>query len=212
MAAEDESDDWSHDYTEWAKDGPVLAEIGRALFSQPLDVKVRIPRKLAERTVASWEREDRGIGLPSPESPEQWRIRDRAASLSLIRLTIQRDDVEDGDDVVLPLHAWYVGNALDAADQDGFLDSFPRPPRSEWLTDPAFGSRDSLDSVETMMVEVLLFGAKPGGSTRRRASPCSLVDGLRCILRRNREDLGRGLPMDGCRTGRVPSPKDSTTT
>ncbi len=67
MEPEDESYDWTDDYEEWSKDGPVLAEIGRILFSQNLDVQVRIPRSLAEQAVASWEREDTGISLPSPE-------------------------------------------------------------------------------------------------------------------------------------------------
>ena len=121
MATEDENEDWTDDYDEWAKDGLVLAEIGRALFSQNLDVQVRIPRQLADRAVASWEREDTGIGLPSPESPEQQRIRHRSATLSLIGLSVQQFGVEDGDEVVLPLYAWYAGDALNAADEDGGL-------------------------------------------------------------------------------------------
>ena len=74
MTAEDQSDDWSHDYEEWAKDSPVLAELGRVLLAQDLEVRVRIPRQLAGQAVASWEREDTGIGLQSPESPMQRRI------------------------------------------------------------------------------------------------------------------------------------------
>jgi hypothetical protein len=70
------------DYTQWAEDGRVLAQIGRVLFSQPLRVSVRIPRHLAEEAVASWVRDDSGENLPSPESPEQSAIRDRAATLS----------------------------------------------------------------------------------------------------------------------------------
>jgi hypothetical protein len=60
-------------YAQWAEDGPVLAEIGRALFSQHLDVQVRIPRELAQKALASWERDDSGGVLPKPESPEQWK-------------------------------------------------------------------------------------------------------------------------------------------
>jgi hypothetical protein len=129
MTPEDQSDDWSHDYEEWAKDGPVLAELGRVLFAQDLEVRVRIPRQLAERAVASWEREDTGIGLPSPESPKQRRIRDRSATLSLIGLSISNAGVQEGDDVVLLLDSWYVGNALDAADQEDLLPG--TKPRSK---------------------------------------------------------------------------------
>jgi len=59
--------------------------------------------------------------LPSPESPNQSAARDRAATLSLIGLSIQLDGVEDGDDVVVELDAWFVGNALNAVDDDGLL-------------------------------------------------------------------------------------------
>jgi hypothetical protein len=47
--------------------------------------------------------------------------RDRAATLSLIGQSIQRDGVEDGNDVLLPLDAWHVGNALNAAEQENLL-------------------------------------------------------------------------------------------
>jgi hypothetical protein len=99
----------------------VLAQVGRALFSQPLKIRVLIPRLLAEQAVASWERDESGTELPSPESREQAAVRDRAATLSLIGLSIQIGGVEDGDNVALDLDAWYIGHALDAADEDGFL-------------------------------------------------------------------------------------------
>ena len=49
MTAEDQSDDWSHDYEEWAKDSPVLAELGRVLLAQDLEVRVRIRGSLPDR-------------------------------------------------------------------------------------------------------------------------------------------------------------------
>jgi hypothetical protein len=72
------------DYAQWAEDGGVLAQIGRSLSSQLLTVSVSIPRDLAKEAVDSWEREDSGGVVPSPESPGQATIRDRAATLSLI--------------------------------------------------------------------------------------------------------------------------------
>jgi len=118
------------DYAQWAEDGQVLAQIGRSLFSQRLKVSVRIPRHLAKEAVDSWERESSGEDLPSPESPAQSAIRDRGATLSLIGLSVQRDGVEDDDHVVVDLDAWFIGNALNAADQDELLGDV-RPPPSD---------------------------------------------------------------------------------
>lgn len=118
-----------NDYAQWAGDGQVLAQIGRSLFAQRLTVSVRIPRRLAKLAVDSWERDGSGEDLPSPESPQQSALRDRAATLSLIGLSIQRDGVEDGDEVVVDMDAWFVGNALNAADQDELLrDVLPPCP------------------------------------------------------------------------------------
>ena len=115
------------DYSQWAQDGKVLAQIGRVLFSQPRRVSVRIPRHLAEEAVASWERDSSGQDLSSRESPDQSAIRHRGATLSLIGLSVQRDGVEDGDDVVVDLDAWFMGDALNAADQDDLLRDVPPP-------------------------------------------------------------------------------------
>jgi hypothetical protein len=116
------------DYMQWAEDGHVLAQIGRSLFSQRRTVSVSIPRHLATAAVDGWERDDSGENLPSSESPEQAAVRDRGASLALIGLSIQRDGVEEGDEVVVELDAWFVGNALNAADQDDLLTDLINPP------------------------------------------------------------------------------------
>jgi hypothetical protein len=115
------------DFAQWAVDGEVLAQLGRSLFSQRLKVSVRIPKHLAKEAVDSWERDDSG-NLPSPESPEQATIRDRAATLGLIGLSVQQDGLEDGEEVVVDLDAWFVGNALNAADQDNLLRDVLPPP------------------------------------------------------------------------------------
>jgi hypothetical protein len=115
------------DYAQWTEDGEALAQLGRSLFSQRLKVSVRIPKHLAKEAVDSWERDDSG-NLPSPESPAQAAIRDRAATLGLIGLSVQQDGVEDGDEIVVDLEAWNVGNALNAADQDNLLRDVLPPP------------------------------------------------------------------------------------
>ena len=117
-----------NDYTQWAADGQVLAQIGRSLFSQARTVSVRIPKHLAAAAVEGWERDDSGGALPSPESPEQSAIRDRGASLALIGLAIREVGVDDGDEVVVDLDSWFVGNALTAADQDDLLKDLTNPP------------------------------------------------------------------------------------
>lgn len=117
------------DYAQWAVDGEVLAQVGRSLFTQRRKVSVRIPKHLAREAVKSWERDDSG-NLPSPESAEQAAIRDRAATLGLIGLSVQQDGVEDGDELVVELDAWFVGNALNAADQDNLLRDV-LPPSSD---------------------------------------------------------------------------------
>jgi len=116
------------DYTQWTDDGHVLSQIGRSLYSQRRTVTVRIPKLLAVAAVESWERDDSGGALPSPESPEQSAVRDRGASLALIGLTIQEAGVDEGDEVVVDLDAWFVGNALTAADQDDLLKDLIHPP------------------------------------------------------------------------------------
>jgi hypothetical protein len=116
------------DYTQWAQDGEVLAQIGRSLFPQRRTVSVRIPRDLAAAAVEGWERDDSGGNLPSPESPEQSATRDRGASLALIGLASQQGGVEDGGEVVVDLDAWFVGNALNAADQDDLLKDLINAP------------------------------------------------------------------------------------
>jgi hypothetical protein len=42
-------------------------------------------------------------------------------------LSIQQDGVEEGDEVVVELDAWFVGNALNAADQDDLLTDLINP-------------------------------------------------------------------------------------
>lgn len=102
-------------YEVWGKDADTLEEIGRELLGQVTRVSVRLPRVLAEAAVASWDREDGDEELPA-ETSEQWATRDRAATLSLIGLSIADRGVWEGGEVVVDLDAWFIGNALQAAD------------------------------------------------------------------------------------------------
>jgi hypothetical protein len=113
------------DYAQWNRDGAVLAEIGHALFRQSLGVSVRLPRQLAEAAVASCDRESSDQPLPD-ETSNQTATRKRAAALALIGLSVQNASVEEGDDVV-ELDAWFIGQALDAAEQEGLIV----PPSTE---------------------------------------------------------------------------------
>ena len=102
-------------YEVWGKDADTLAEIGRELLGQVRRVRVRLPRALAEAAVASWNRKDPDEELPA-ETPEQRTTRDRAATLSLIGLSIADGGVWAADEVVVDLDAWFIGNALQAAE------------------------------------------------------------------------------------------------
>ncbi len=119
------------DFERWQSDGRALAEIGRALFPQRLVVRVRVPRDLVAQAIESWEREEPAHSLnhPGNESPEERQARHRSATLALIGCSANEGGELDGDDVVVELDAWFVGSALDAADEDGLLRDAPPPPR-----------------------------------------------------------------------------------
>ena len=78
------------------------------------DVEVRVPRALADKAVAAWERDEEGS--PDPEDSEQRLQRHRAGSLALIGLCIVNDGRSDGDEVVVGLQLGLIGDALYAAD------------------------------------------------------------------------------------------------
>jgi hypothetical protein len=83
-------------------------------------VTVTIPKTLAEKAVQAWERDDQGE--PGDETHEEGLARTRAGTLALIGLTIQERGRWEDDHVVTELDSWYVGNALDAADDAGMID------------------------------------------------------------------------------------------
>jgi hypothetical protein len=114
------------DYSRWAEDADVLARIGQHLFGQPTRVIVRLPRDLADEARARWQRDGDQRPLP-PETPEEWAARNRAATLGLIGLSIERESMTDNGDVIVALDAWHIGDAFNAADEAGLIaNEMPR--------------------------------------------------------------------------------------
>lgn len=117
------------DATDRAQEAGTLAEIGRVLFSQDTEVTVRLPPDLAEAARKAWRREDLGAGESGVESPEERRTRHRAGTLALIGLSIEENGVDVDGEVEVRLDAWFVGDALEAADELGMLQE-PKGPGS----------------------------------------------------------------------------------
>jgi FlaG/FlaF family flagellin (archaellin) len=108
--------------TKWGHDAESLAAIGASLFQQPTRLTVTIPAALATAAVAAWHREDLDDAPDSPETAEEQLVRNRAGSFALIGLAVSdRGRSVDGGDVTVELDAWFVGHALDAADDAGLI-------------------------------------------------------------------------------------------
>ena len=113
-------------YQDWAIDAEQLHELARELYPQTPQVELRISRRLADKAVAAWLREEEPGDL-SEETFEQRTVRNESATLALIGQSIESTGIEDGDHVVFKLDAWLLGNALEAADRAGRLEVFPHP-------------------------------------------------------------------------------------
>lgn len=101
----------------WREDAAILADIGALLFDQETVVEVRLPRVLAVAAVAAWQREDdQGDFDPGAESCEERIVRHRAGTLALIGAALEDRGRADGDEVIVRLDAWFVGDSLNAAD------------------------------------------------------------------------------------------------
>ena len=107
-------------YQRYQREAELLSSIGAALFGQPATVTMRIPRKLADLALAAWRQDDGGDPL-GPETVEQRITRHRAGTVALIGLCIEQTGRAEGDDIVCELDSWYVGVALEAADDYGLL-------------------------------------------------------------------------------------------
>jgi hypothetical protein len=111
-------------YEDWAEDAGALYELAQRLLPQSPKVQVRVPRDVADRAVAAWQRDEESGNL-SRETNGQRSSRDDAGTLALIGQAIEETGVEEGADVVFRLDAWILGVALEAADRAGRLDVFP---------------------------------------------------------------------------------------
>jgi hypothetical protein len=118
------------DEEQYREDAATLVEIGAALSAQELPpVRVRIPKALADRAVAAWQRDDGEV--VGEETAEQAANRDRAATLALIGLTVEHHGELVGDVVVVDLDPVCVGLAVDAADGSTGLVENDAPRRYE---------------------------------------------------------------------------------
>jgi hypothetical protein len=107
-------------YLQWSNDAETLFEIGKYLNREGHPVQVRLSKDLANRAIEAWSRDDSGE-LPAEETHEQYHLRSAAATLGLIGLTLESGFREEGDEVIFELDAWFVGAALEAADDAGVL-------------------------------------------------------------------------------------------
>jgi hypothetical protein len=99
----------------YREDATALREIGTILAAADLPrIEIRLPRRLAERAVAAWQRDE--YGSAPTETAEQRSARHKAAALALIGLSIETDGRWDGDHVAVGLSPNLIGDALNAAD------------------------------------------------------------------------------------------------
>ncbi len=106
----------------WLDDESTLAAIGASLVKQPTEIEVRIPRALAAAAVEAWSRDDDGeVADLSGETCEQRMVRHRAATLALIGVSVENGGRLDGDEVLVTLSSWFIGDALNAADDRGLI-------------------------------------------------------------------------------------------
>jgi hypothetical protein len=106
----------------WNNDAGALAQIGAALFPQPTRVTVKVPAELAEAAVTAWNREDIDEDSDREETAEEATTRARAGSFALIGAAVEsRGEPTDDGHVTVDLDAWFIGHALDAADDAGLV-------------------------------------------------------------------------------------------
>ena len=107
-------------YEQYTRDAEFLGKIGAVLFPQATTLSVRLPEELADLALAAWHRQA-DQGPLGPETAGQRTARYRAGTLALIGLCVENTGRADGDEIVCELDAWYIGSALDAADEHGLI-------------------------------------------------------------------------------------------
>ncbi|MCX4718805.1 hypothetical protein [Streptomyces virginiae] len=101
------------EYVRYRQDRTVLASIGAHLDPRIGQIRVRLPRSVAESAVAAWDREE--LGRVGEESREEYELRHAAAELAFIGLAISSHGVWDGEEVVVDLDVVQIAAALQAA-------------------------------------------------------------------------------------------------
>lgn len=104
------------EYARYGVDGELLAEVGRIFIAQSPRTTVRLPLAIAQRVVAAWER-DEDKSVVAEETPEMWAMRDQAATLALLGLSLSEHVDGADDEVVSDVPAWFVGLACEHADR-----------------------------------------------------------------------------------------------
>jgi hypothetical protein len=107
-------------YEQYTHDAELLGKIGAILFPQRATLSVRLPQGLADLALAAWHKET-GDSPLGAETAEQRTARHRAGTLGLIGLCVENTGRADGNEIICELDAWYIGAALEAADEHGLL-------------------------------------------------------------------------------------------
>jgi hypothetical protein len=100
--------DASANFDEWESDAELLYELAQELLPQTPRVELSISRRLADRAVDAWHRDEAAAELEH-ETDAQRTVRDEAATLALIGQSIEESGVEAGEQVIFKLDAWLLG-------------------------------------------------------------------------------------------------------
>jgi hypothetical protein len=108
---------YDEQYVRYGEDSKVLAAIGACVDAQVRPVTVRLPKALAEAAVAAWDRDE--LDDLGEETAGQYVLRDYAAQLAYIGLTISQHGRWEGDEVVVDLQVTWAGAAVRASLESG---------------------------------------------------------------------------------------------
>lgn len=107
---------------QWNADNDVLARIGAHLYEIDTQLPVVLPREMADAAVAAWHRDGTKGDDSLQETDAERTVRQRAGTLALIGAAIERlGRSHTIDTVVVDLDAWFIGLALEAADEHGHI-------------------------------------------------------------------------------------------
>ncbi|GIF69133.1 hypothetical protein Ais01nite_71680 [Asanoa ishikariensis] len=101
-------------YDRYLLDSHVLRAIGTTLGGAVAGAAVTLPSELAAAALAAWHR-DEDDDLASPESARQSTLREHAATLALIGLTVEKRGSDTAGGVSVQLRANLVAEARAAA-------------------------------------------------------------------------------------------------